>query len=189
MSDGTLSAIHHFKSYPVPTQDDPVSEDSWDDDSYLNGSGESEGEEGGDDPGRKHQPKQLVGGLRLSDQLQLLSPTSKSQTRMTSEEDAETSAVGAMPTAATEDIYAKVNKKKNSGTRGDQSRPRTVSDPTSTAIGQSGSTSKTSSHSMSSDRGNKGLEDSVKEKDKSGHFKPSTQPPWVELVCIVLQLS
>lgn len=165
-------------------QDKPVSEDSWDDDSDLSGSGGSEGEEGGDDSGRKRQPMQFVGGLQLSDQLQLLSPTSKSQTRMTSKEDVETSAVGAMSTAATEDVstlYAKVNKKKKSGTRSDQDRPRTVSDPTPTTIGQSASMSRSSSHSMSSDCENK-------ERDKSGHFKPSTQPPWVEMVCIVLQL-
>ena len=168
------------KRWQLDKQDGAVSEDSWDDDSDLDGSGESEGEGlVGDDSGRSRRPRKFVGGLQLSDQLRLLSPTSKTQTL-------EEMSVGATASsAATDDassLYAKVNKKNKSGENVDQDRPRTGSDPTPTTTCQSVLTSRGSSHSWSSDYGDRELMDSVKEKEKSGHFKASNQPPWIQMV-------
>lgn len=81
--------------------------------------------------------------------------------------------------ATSEDVsslYAKVNKKKKSGVQGDQDRPRTGSDPTPIAR-QSELTSRGSSHSMSSDYGDRDVE------EKSGRAVLSNQPPWIEMVC------
>jgi hypothetical protein len=164
--------------------DDPLSEveDSWDEeDSELGdldgSSGSEEGE--GEVPGHyKHRqrPKKLRGGIGLSDQLRLLSPTPKS--RLQSEISEVNTAPGLADSADVASLYASVNKKKKSS---NQNRPRTGSDPTPTTTGQSGLTSRGSSHSMTSDLGDRELEDSLKE--KSSPRIPSNQPPWIEMVC------
>ena len=166
-------------------RDDPLSEeeDSWDEeDSELgdgDGSSGSEGEGEGEVPSyykRKQRPKKLSGGIELSDQLRLLSPTSKSRLQS---EISELNASSALADSAdVASLYASVNKKKKSG---DQNRPRTSSDPTPTTTGHSGLTSRGSSHSMTSDLGDRELEDSLKE--KSSPLIPSNQPPWIEMVC------
>ena len=167
-------------------QDDPLSEeeDSWDEeDSELgdgDGSSGSEGEGGeGEVPSHykhKQRPKKLSGGIKLSDQLRLLSPTSKSSLQSKISELNASSALADSADVAS--LYASVNKKKKSG---DHDRPRTSSDPTPTTIAHSGLTSRGSSHSMTSDLGDGGLEDSLKE--KSSPQIPSNQPPWIEMVC------
>ena len=163
-------------------RDDPLSkeEDSWDEEDSelgdLDGSSASEGE--GDVPSRYRQrPKKLDGMIELSDQFRLLSPTSKS--RLESENESNVSSVLA-DSADVASLYASVNKKKKAG---NQDRPRTGSDPTPTTItGHSGLTSRGSSHSMTSDLGDRDrdLEDSLKE--KGSPLIPSNQPPWIEMV-------
>ena len=164
-------------------------EDSWDEEDSelgdLDGSsgseGEGEGEGEGEVPGRykhKQRPKKLGGGIELSDQLRLLSPTSKS--RLQSEiSELNASSSGLADSADVASLYASVNKKKKKSS--DQNRPRTNSDPTPNTTGHSGLTSRGSSHSMTSDLGDRELEDSLKE--KSSPLIPSNQPPWIEMVC------
>ena len=161
-------------------------EDSWDEeDSELgdpDGSSGSEGEGKGEGeiPGhykQRQRPKKLCGGIELSDQLRLLSPTPKSS--LQSEIGEVNSSSGLADSADVASLYASVNKKKKSSS---ENRPRTNSDPTPTATGQSGLTSRGSSHSMTSDLGDRGeLEDSWKE--KSSPRITSNQPPWIEMVC------
>lgn len=162
--------------------DDALSEeeDSWDEEDSelgdLDGSSGSEGEGEGEVPGRynkhKQRPKKLRGGIELSDQLRLLSPTSKSCLQSEISEPS-----GLTDSADVASLYASVNKKKKSS---NGTRPRTSSDPTPTTTGNSGLTSRGSSHSMTSDLGDRELEDSLKE--KSSPMIPSNQPPWIEMV-------
>ena len=167
----------------VDKRDDPLSEeeDSWDEeDSELgDGDGSSGSEEEGEVPSRykhKQRPKKLSRGIELSDQLRLLSPTSKS--RLQSEISELNASSVLADSADVASLYASVNKKKKSG---DQDRPRTSSDPTPTTTGHSGLTSRGSSHSMTLDLGDREPEDSLKE--KSSPLIPSNQPPWIEMVC------
>ena len=163
-------------------QDDPLSdEDNWDEeDSDLSDQDGSSGSEGeGEVPSRykrKQRPRKLGGGIELSDQLRLLSPTSKSRV-LTENSEWNASSISA-DSADVACLYATVNKKKKSG---EQDRRRTGSDPTPTTSGHSGMTSRGSSHSMTSDLGDRELEDSLK--GKSSQLLPSNQPPWIEMVC------
>ena len=145
----------------------------------MDESSESEAEEVA--PGRytrRRRPKKLDVGIELSDQLRLLSPTPKSSLQ-TENSEPDVSSVLA-DSADVSPFYASVNRKKKKS--GSVHRPRTGSDPTPTTV-RSGLTSRGSSHSVTSDVGERDHEDSWKDK-KSGLI-PSSQPPWIEMVLMM----
>lgn len=180
------SQVFRDKRWQTDKQDCLVSDDSWDEEedsefSNKDGSGESDGEIE-DVPGRcrrKRQTRKFVGSLQLSDQLSLLSPTSKSPVEASFEGDGAPATVDDVSS-----LYAKVDKKKkkknrSDGIESDQERPRTGSDPTPTAS-QSKLTSRGSSNSMTSDYGGREVDETVKEKNSPA--LASSQPPWIQMV-------
>lgn len=172
------SYTHHLLSPLLQgTHSDVVRDKSWQDEDLGSEDSSDDGSEGegeGEVPGRTEEP---VGSYQLSDQLQLLSPTSKPPA--ISEDSNEMSTSLSLATASNvADLYATVNKKKKAGNEADQDRVRTGSDPTP-ATNHSPPPRRGSSQSL--DSGDRGLEDSLKE--KSGQFISSSQPPWIEMVC------